>query len=236
MSLINDALRKARQAAAEHDVQEGRARPPMAYPSRGPGRGLGRAAVAMIAAAACLAGAAAVWWAMSESAPRRDRAVAAPAPLVEAGGTAPGTVSRPDEPASGSVARQAETTPPPPRVAAGDSGGLSRPTQAESNGRGGRDDGTAEAAPADDDRAPPTPGVPQGRGPTGERVYVLDADLGDVRLSLDFIVFRQVRPFAEINGVEVYEGSEIEGFTVEKIEADQVTLRDAAGPLVLRVP
>jgi hypothetical protein len=107
--------------------------------------------------------------------------------------------------------------------------------QAESAGRGGRDGGTAKAVSADRDGAPPPPGVPHARGPAGERVYVLDADLGDVSLSLDFIVFRQVRPFAEINGVEVSEGSEIEGFTVEKIEADQVTLRDEEGPLILKV-
>lgn len=235
MSLINDALRKARQAAAEHDGQQVRSRPPVAYPSRGPRRGLGTAAVAVIAAAACLGGAAAVWWAMSESTPREEPAVPAPAPSVGAGGTAPGTESRPDEPASGSVARQAETTPPPPRVATGDSGGPSRPAQAGDGGRGPRDDGTAEAPSADEDRAPPLPGVPHARGPNGERVYVLDADLGDVSLSLDFIVFREVRPFAEINGVEVHEGSEIEGFTVVTIEADQVTLRDGEGPLILKV-
>lgn len=234
MSLINDALRKARQAAAEHDVQQGRSRPPMAYPSRGPRRGLGTAAVAMIATAACLGGAAAVWWAMTESIPRGKRAVTAPAPSVAAGGTVPGTESRPDEPDSGSMARRAEATPPPLHVATGDTGGLSRPAQAADGGRGGRDDGTAEAASADQDRAPPPPGVPHARGPAGERVYVLDADLGDVSLSLDFIVFRQVRPFAEINGVEVYEGSEIEGFTVVTIEADQVTLRNEEGPLILK--
>lgn len=235
MSLINDALRKARQAAAEHDGQPGRARPPMAYPSRGPGRGVGTAAVAIIAAAACLGGAAAVWWAMTGSIPQGERAVPAPAPSVAAGGTVPGTESRPDEPVSGPMAGRAEATPPPPRVATGDYGGLSRPAQAEDDGRGDRDDGTAEAASADEDRASPPPGVLHGRGPAKERVYVLDADLGNVRLSLDFIVFRQIRPFAEINGVEVYEGSEIEGFTVVTIEADQVTLRNEAGPLILKV-
>jgi hypothetical protein len=236
VSLINDALRKARQAAAEHDVQQGRARPPMAYPSRGPGRGLGTAAVVLIAAAACLGGAAAVWWAMSEPAPRGDRAVAAPAPLVEAGGTGPGTESRPDEPASDPMPREAEPTPPPSRIATGDSAGASRPVQAGDGDRRGRDHGMAGAASDDQDGAPPPPGDARNHTSDGDRVYVLDADLGDVSLSLDFIVFRQVRPFAEINGIEVYEGSEIEGFTVEKIEADQVTLRDAAGPLVLRVP
>ena len=71
---------------------------------------------------------------------------------------------------------------------------------------------------------------------SGERVYIMEADLGDVVLNLDYIVARQGNPFAEINGVEVYLGSEIEGFVVESIEADRVVLRDEDGPLVLRVP
>ncbi len=49
-----------------------------------------------------------------------------------------------------------------------------------------------------------------------ERVYVLDADLGNVTLSLGYIVARTTNPFAEINGVEVFVGSEIEGFVVEE--------------------
>ena len=64
----------------------------------------------------------------------------------------------------------------------------------------------------------------------------MDADLGYASLSLGYIVFRPVRPFAEINGVDIYEGSEIAGFKVEKIEIDRVVLRDARGPLELRVP
>ena len=59
---------------------------------------------------------------------------------------------------------------------------------------------------------------------------------GYASLSLGYIVFRPVRPFAEINGVDIYEGSEIAGFKVEKIEVDRVVLRDSRGPLELRVP
>ena len=71
---------------------------------------------------------------------------------------------------------------------------------------------------------------------SGNRVFVMDADLGYTTLSLGYIVFRPVRPFAEINGVDIYEGSEIAGFKVEKIEIDRVVLRDDRGPLELRVP
>ena len=64
MSLINDALRKARQAAAEHE-----ARPPdgpfqarKAYPSRSPNRRSGVVLVVLVAIAAGLLGAALAWW------------------------------------------------------------------------------------------------------------------------------------------------------------------------------
>jgi hypothetical protein len=70
----------------------------------------------------------------------------------------------------------------------------------------------------------------------GERVFIIEADLGDVVLNLGYIVARHENPFAEINGIDVYLGSEIEGFVVESIEADRVVLRDDEGLLVLRVP
>ena len=64
----------------------------------------------------------------------------------------------------------------------------------------------------------------------------MEAELGETTLSLGYIVSRSDNPFAEINGRDVYIGSEIEGFTVETIEADRVVLRNADGELVLRVP
>jgi hypothetical protein len=78
----------------------------------------------------------------------------------------------------------------------------------------------------------PTPAIPV----SDDRVFIMDADLGYASLSLGYIVYRPIRPFAEINGNDVYEGSEVEGFLVEKIEVDRVVLRDDRGPLVLRVP
>ncbi len=72
--------------------------------------------------------------------------------------------------------------------------------------------------------------------PDGERVFIMEADLGYASLSLGFIVARSNNSFAEINGTEVWIGSEIEGFVVEAIEPDRVLLRDDKGPLILRVP
>jgi hypothetical protein len=89
-------------------------------------------------------------------------------------------------------------------------------------------------------RTPPTAALPvepiAATESGGERVFVLDADVGYATLNLGFIVARSTNPFAEINGTEVRVGSEIEGFTVEAIEADQVILRDDNGTLILRVP
>jgi len=65
--------------------------------------------------------------------------------------------------------------------------------------------------------------------------YVVTADLGEVSLTLEYLVYREHDPFARINGVEVFEGSHVEGFVVVKIERTQVTLRDEQGELVLSV-
>ena len=70
----------------------------------------------------------------------------------------------------------------------------------------------------------------------GNRVFVMEGNIGGVTLSLGYIVARTTNPFAEINGTDVWIGSEIEGFVVEAIEADRVVLRDDNGPLILRVP
>jgi len=77
---------------------------------------------------------------------------------------------------------------------------------------------------------------PRGSGAGGDRVFVLEADLGYATLSLDYIVFRPDDPFAEINGIEVHEGWFVDDFVVDKIERDRVILHDEKGPLVLRVP
>jgi hypothetical protein len=63
---------------------------------------------------------------------------------------------------------------------------------------------------------------------------VIDADLGYVKLHLDWLVFKPGGSFGHINGQEVVEGSVIDGFVVEKINPDSVSLRDRRGPLVLR--
>jgi cytoskeletal protein RodZ len=225
VSLINEALRKARQAAADHDDQRSAGRPPQAYPSRGPRRGVGPAAVALVAVLAGLAGAAGVWWIVGTASTEPDSAdaeVYRTPPIVDSASPSPDEATdtetqpstlQPDEQPD----RAAAPAPSP------------QPATATSE----------PAAPAVEPPQTATP--PRAKATTvvttsGVRVYVLDAELGYATLSLGYIVFRPVRPFAEINGVDIYEGSEIAGFKVEKIEIDRVVLRDDRGPLELRVP
>lgn len=242
MSLINDALRKARQAASEHEGQRAGARPPRAYPGRGTRRGAGVGAVTLVAIAAALAGAAGAWWwamgrdgaalpqtagaggarsaaaASAASAAGNEIPAAAPAELEGEATESPVGGRSPQQPAgrapgakaapaSGGPGAELDAQPQPKELSAGDRAAL---------------------GPSGASSGPPPP--------PGGRIFILDAQLGGTTLSLGYIVFRPVRPFAEINGEEVYEGSEIEGFVVERIEADRVVLRDADGPLELRVP
>ncbi|HPS79165.1 MAG TPA: hypothetical protein PLS53_13485 [Thermoanaerobaculaceae bacterium] len=88
----------------------------------------------------------------------------------------------------------------------------------------------------------PDPGVEAGRPESPpvsspaprERAFVLDADLGRVKLHLDFVVYKPSAPFAGINGQQVVPGSIVEGWLVEEIGRDSVRLSDGRGKVVLR--
>lgn len=224
MSLINDALRKARQAAAEHEEQRpgGSFQAPRAYPSRAPRRGMGMAAVFLIAAVAAVSGAALLWWALD----RADQPVNAKAEQTIGAPQQPATDSVPAPIPEGTI-RETPVVPTDPPEQPGESLVSPRTEIVES----------VEIPPSPTSvptRAKET--VVRNEEGERERVFILDAKVGNVTLSLGYIVARTTNPFAEINGIEVLEGSEIEGFVVEKIEPDRVVLRDKNGLLVLRVP
>ncbi len=234
MSLINDALRKARQAAVEHEMsQPGTAfRAPKAYPTRGPRRRGGVVLLVLVAAMAGLTGAALVWWTLDKGQP---------------------AVAAVEEPATEAFPKTVEPSQtdsiPAVRISHADPGNTADAPALETNGTGIRKgepargaveetgalpgEHEAAAVPAGPPRAPDDTPAREDATP-GERVFVLDADLGYATLSLGFIVARPVNPFAEINDIEVHIGSEVAGFVVEKIEPDQVVLRDDRGELVLK--
>lgn len=239
MSLVSEALRKARREAAQRKRPS---RLPAALPEPPGGRrgtrfGAGLVLGASIALAAALLGAAATWWLATTLRGEPGANGAVPTPVVDRGGQADVVVSTP--------AAAAAPTPPAaePPVRAVPTG----PSNLPATDRSGAVE--AVAPPAGD--LPPTPrpapravppqvgggggSSPSATGTAGERVFVLDADLGYARLSLGFVVARAADPFAEVNGQEVHVGSVVEGFTVEEITARGVRLRDARGPLELRL-
>jgi hypothetical protein len=220
VSLINEALRKARQAASEHDAKqpEGAFQPVKAYPSRRRGRRGGPMAGALIAVAAGVFGASAAWWFLSDQDNASGNSVTSEARLSDAAPSAPPVESPPvsEEISTETVPNQT----PGKRVAVP----LDNPATEQ---RPATETGQAIEEPA---RVKPV------TGPNGERIFIVEADLGYASLNLGFIVARATNPFAEINDLEVHVGSEIEGFVVEAIESNRVVLRDDKGLLVLRAP
>jgi len=282
MSLINEALRKARAEAAEREGRRYGVPRGLALPPRRSRYGPRAALLAILVLAAAAVGAAVAWWVFGHR-PGATRAAAAtatsanPAPGATAAGapTPPRAPARAAAPAPTEAAKPPVTTTPP---LAGAAGPLATPLP------------TSAGTPAEEPtKAPPTPapGPPQhavppirgvsaalapseptaaaadergparplpspaelpdaggqgerqtSRGSAGserERSFVIDADLGRVKLHLDYVVYRPGSPFASINGGQVVVGSVIEGLTVEEIGSDFVRLSDRHGAVVLRV-
>lgn len=116
------------------------------------------------------------------------------------------------------------------------------PTRIEPRPAGGQDDmqpSTTTDDPPSEASDPTLPRLiqpPESVGRQGKtNVFVLEADLGDTRVVLDFIVWSASSPFAQINGKQVEVGQLVSGLLVEKIERDRVTLRSVDGRIVLRV-
>jgi hypothetical protein len=227
VSLINEALRKARQAASEHDSKQADDvfRPRKAYPSRRSGRRGGFLAMMLIAVIAGVGGAAAAWWFLSDRPTAPTEATVSRGPSFDA--TAPAASAEPS-PIPAEVRLEPDSSRAPAQQ-------MSEPTSVRSEDSVATSQSDAEPVQIESSPANAASQKPV-VGPDGERVYVMEAEIGGVVLSLGYIVARSTNPFAEINGSDVYVGSEIEGFVVESIEADRVVLRDDKGPLILRVP
>jgi len=56
-----------------------------------------------------------------------------------------------------------------------------------------------------------------------------------VRLTLDYLVYRSKDPFAQINGIEVHVGWEVDGFKVLAISEDTIRLQGPGGLVLLHV-
>jgi hypothetical protein len=234
MSLIHEALRKARRQEGDEDARG------VAYARGLTGRrhrGLGTGIVigALLAVAAGAAVGVGLWlWLGGGSGPQPAAAGSGSAATAAGAG---GLESAPSQPATESEA-VATTMPATPALAA--SGDRAAASTASARPPGELEVGTEQPAfPTAVKRPSPPAGraTPrETRGPGGERVFHVEADLGYASLVVDYIVDRPSDPFARINGLDVRVGDTIEGFTVEEITSTAVRLRDARGPLVLRVP
>jgi hypothetical protein len=225
VSLISEALRKARAEAAEREGREHGVPRALALPPKRWRSGPGVLLLAIAGLAAGLGGAAVAWWALG----RRPGAAtpvpvptspATPAPAAATAAAGMGTTALHHAPLPG-AAVPAPTSAPKPAVAAAPP--KAAPPRAD-----------ASEARAEQARRPEGERS-GGVGEHAERTFVIDADLGYAKLHLDFIVYRPGSPFASINGAQVMVGSLLEGFTVEEIGQDFVRLRDKHGAVVLRV-
>jgi len=215
MSLVGDALRKARQHGAAGRPPGAVVPPSLVLPPRRYRSGIGLAPLLLIAVAAGLGGAAGVWWAVGR---QRPSPAAAPAATPAADGQA----------AASPAAAPAATALPRPAAAAGPA------TQAPALDT----PETAAAAAALAAAPPATPHAEPEPDWTGERRtrdVLIDADLGYAKLHLDYLVYRRGSPFGRVNGKDVIVGSIVDGFTVEEITADYIKLSDRRNTVILRV-
>ncbi|HSN53023.1 MAG TPA: hypothetical protein VLT32_00050 [Candidatus Sulfomarinibacteraceae bacterium] len=244
MSLVGDALRKARREAAARDAER-RGMLFSARISEAPARsnlGLGLVLGAVIAVVATVAGGSVAWWLLRGGADAPGRAQAEPLgpAAVEPGAPVAGTESTEGAgTAAGPVPERAEPSPSEPDGAAPTAGAHSQAGPVE-----------AVAAPADPSAEAPTRQSTASESTTddatpvgfvgvedGNEIYILEADVGGGRvLSLDYIVFRADDPYAEINGVEIHLGGVVSGFRVKAVERDRVVLSDGRRTVVLRTP
>ena len=233
MSLIHEALSKARREASHQDD------PGVVFPGgltgrrrrRGLGTGVILGIVVTVAAGAIIG--LGLWWAIRQT-PAGTTAHAdstagqiAKSAVPEAGTR---TSSSPEGPGRESTGVHSESAPaaeisPTPAIV------TPAPGSRESNPavEDGRD------AEVEIDTTHVTPVAKTATSPRG-REFLVDADLGYATLSLDYIMVSPTESFAQINGLEVRVGGHIEGFTVEEITENRVTLRDEKGPLVIKVP
>jgi hypothetical protein len=243
MSLVTEALRKARQEAAEREGrQRGIPRGLAVAPKRwGTGHPL---AVAALIVAAAVTGAAATWWLLARRTPSATASLAPtpltaplPAPtavpqgLTDQPGATAETADKPSAVAAGPTSmppdrsRAAVAAPAPQTQTLAalpvPTGG---PQPAVASGQTAHEDAGAQAGLRPQ---------PNASGPR-ERTFVVDADLGSAKLHLDYVVYRPGSPFAGINGQQVVIGTVIEGFQVEEIGPESVRLRNGRVTVVLR--
>lgn len=257
MSLIHDALRKARKEAAERDAEERgstyvppRSHLPSPRSSWIPGLvvgllvGVGVAFLLVIALRAPVAG-------PTDEPPDEPQAFAPESSSGER------TVEPVVEPPAESGALDATPAPMPPPIEP-DEAETEEPPPETSTETSPRDQAetTPDEQASEDAEAAPDPDLPDARptelrpdqprlvtpperigavGAPADRTFVLEAEVDGRRLELDFIVWSSREPFAQINRQQVTVGQAVDGFVVRRIERERVVLEGEGGLVTLRV-
>jgi hypothetical protein len=234
VSLVSEALRKARQEAAAREARSRGALPTTVGASPRARRSVWGTAVVLVVVAAG-AGAAITWLALGHRTESRAAASLKPPAGTVAAATAkaPAAVSNATtvagtKPLAGVPHERTHPAPTAPAAAPAPSPYPATPHSKEPSPVAATVPSTAATTSS------ATPSAVAERGGERERVFVIDADLGYAKLHLDWLVYKPGASFGRINGQEIVVGSNIDGFTVEKIDPEAVTLRDRHGALVLR--
>jgi len=250
MSLIGDALRKARQ-----DTSPGRESgfhapsPPPPWrrgASASPGKTM--ALGLLLGALAAVAGGAGVWFLLAHgSVPPREasaarRAEAAKMPVARAPLPA-SPQGHGQRSASGAYAAPSPTPARPGPVTKPGSGSAlerlsPRPVPAGETGRQRVDHAGASTSASAAGQTQRELGEGSGNAAEARRRErkkrprktknidaIGEARIGTVKLSLDYIVYRSDNPFAQINGEEAHIGTDVAGYIVTEITSDYVVLR-----------
>jgi hypothetical protein len=229
LSLIHEALRKARREAEHRDD------PGVVFPGGLTGRGRRKSLSAGIAVGALLTlgvlliAGGGLWWVLRQPVATTH----SPSTRVAETSTPPAAPASDDAaPEDAQQTPRLEPTPEPGRqvIAAPRPTPLPSPSTLPVASPQPQTVHTIGGAEDRDASGPPRRTAPD------SREYLVDADLGYAELSLDYIVVTPTGAYAEINGLEVRVGSHVEGFVVEEITEEWVRLRDDRGPLLLRVP
>ncbi len=242
MSLINEALKRARVEAARRDAAA-KGVPPAALPIyRPPRRRPWLAPVAGFAAGLAAVGmAAGAFWlgrrpisAEGTQAVLAEAPADAPAARVDAAATPPPASDVPLE------------SQPAPRSPA-------RPAPAETAPVAGRPPRPAAVAPAVPEAPPPahrppppppamaSPAIPAPSrsssfgGDAGGRTFLRQAAPAGTSVKVDFIVWSESRPFAQINGQLISSGQSVDGYTLLQVERERVELEGGGERFWIRV-
>ncbi len=256
MSLINEALKRARVEAARRDA-EAKGVPPEALPVYVPPRRRSWLAPALGFAAglAVVAVAFGAFWVARQPAPAEQAPMAAsiPAPAVAAEGAPPSAPvdaapppAAPVSAAEPEPAPAAAAVPPPSPGPAAAQPRAAEPPAAKAPAPELRSFETPTAPDTETPPASPPPPPAEASAPAapdeplpaaaGEiPSYMRQASPAGAAVKIDFIVWSESRPFAQINGQLLSAGQSVNGYTLLKVERERVELEGGGQRFWLRV-